>query len=302
MSRLVSPHTGQPYGVKAVCEVLGKPRSTHYARQQRPGAGPRPAAGKRGPKPAVPDGELLALIRADLENSRFTMEGYRKVWARLRFVQGVRVGKNRVLRLMREHNLLSPLRAPARPEKAHAGTIIPIGPNLLWGTDGTQVYTLLDGNGWIFAATDHYNTECIGWHVAKVGNHLAALEPIKQGLETRYGTVGQQVALGLSLRRDNGPQYLAEGFHRQVRHWGIAISPALPYEPETNGCIERFWRTLKEQCIYGRVFNTLAEVEAVVRRFIEDYNRYWRVERLGFMTPLEARQSHVNPQPQTTAA
>ena len=301
MSRTVNPHTGKSYGVQAVCKTLAVPRSTHYARKQRAQA-PPPAPARRGPKPKVPDAELLALIRADLDASRFTMEGYRKVWARLRFVLKVRVGKHRVLRLMREHNLLSPLRVPARPEKAHEGTIIPMGPNLLWGTDGTQVYTLQDGNAWIFAATDHFNAECVGWHVAKFGNHQAALEPIKQGLETRYGGVGEQVALGLSLRRDNGPQYLAEGFHRQVRHWGITISPALVYEPETNGCIERFWRTLKEQCIYGRVFNTLADLEAAVRRFIEDYNRHWRVERLGFKTPSEARKNHINPEPQTTAA
>jgi transposase InsO family protein len=302
MSRIVNPHTKKPYGVKAVCETLKIPRSTYYARKRRTLAGDAPPPARRGPKPALSDAQLLALIRADLDASPFTMEGYRKVWARLHFVKDVRVGRNRVLRLMRENNLLSPLRVPARPEKAHTGTIIPIAPNLLWGTDGTQVYTLEDGNVWIFGATDHYSTECVGWHVAKFGSHLAALEPIKQGLEARFGGVGEQAALGLSLRRDNGPQYIAEGFHRQVRHWGITVSPALPYEPETNGCIERFWRTLKEQCIYGRTFNTLAEVEAVVRRFIEDYNQHWRIERLGFKTPIEARQTHVNPAPQTTAA
>ncbi len=58
----------------------------------------------------------------------------------------------------------------------------------------------------------------------------------------------------------------------------------MPYEPQTNGCIERFWRTLKEQCIRGRTFETLAEIETAVRRFIEDYNRHWRIERLGFKT------------------
>ena len=301
MSRLVSPHTGERYGVKTVCEVLGKPRSTHYARKGR--ANPAASAPrKRGPKPAVDDASLLAMIQTEIETSLFIMEGHRKIWARLRFVRGVRVGKHRVLRIMREHNLLSPMRVPARPANPHTGTIIPIGPNLMWGTDGTQVYTLAEGNVWIFGAVDHYSDECVGWHVAKFGGHLAALEPLKMGLEARFGGVGEQQALGLSLRRDNGPQYLAEGFHQQVRYWGITISPAFAYQPETNGVIERFWRTLKEQCIYGRVFNTRAEVEAAVLRFVENYNRHWRIERLGYKTPIEARQSHVNPEPQTTAA
>lgn len=306
MSRIENPHTGKSYGVKAVCKTLGKSRSTHYARKRRATQTGAPPPCRRGPKPPVSDGELLALIRADLDASLFAMEGYRKVWARLRFVQKLRVGKHRVLRLMREHNLLSPLRVPARPENAHDGTIIPIGPNLMWGTDGTQVYTLQEGNVWIFAAEDHYSAECVGWYVAKYGSHLAALEPIKQGLEARFGGVDQQIALGLSLRRDNGPQYIAEGFHQQVRYWGVAISPAFAYEPETNGCIERFWRTLKEQCIYGRTFNIRAEVEAAVRRFVENYNRHWRIERLGFKTPIEARESYgkstAQSTPQPTAA
>lgn len=300
MSRIVNPHTGKPYGVKSVCKTLKAPRSTHYARKRRAAADP-PAAARRGPKPKVSDAALLELIRADLDASRFTMEGHRKVHARLRR-QGIRVSKNRVLRVMREHNLLSPLRAPARQPKAHNGTIIPLAPNLMWGTDATTVYTLEDGNVWLFAAEDHYTAECVGWHVAKSGDHLAALEPIKRGLEARYGGATEQVARGLSLRRDNGPQYIADGFHHQVRHWGITISAAFPYQPQTNGCIERFWRTLKEQCIYGRIFNTLAEVEAAVRRFVEDYNQHWLIGRLGYKTPIEARLAHVNPEPQLTAA
>ena len=108
-------------------------------------------------------------------------------------------------------------------------------------------------------------------------------------MTAHFGSTESQAALGLSLRRDNGPQYISDDFHQQIRYWGITPSAALPYEPETNGVIERFWRTLKEQCIYGRVFKNLAEVEAAVRAFIANYNQFWRIERLGFMTPIEAR-------------
>lgn len=296
MSRAVCPNTGKPYGVERVCKALGVSRSTYYARKARAECSPAAPPQKRGPKTAHSDDQVLALIRNYLGTSKFIMEGHRKVWAHFRFVLGLHIGKHRVLKLMRKHQLLSPLRRPWREEKPHDGTILSAQPNVLWGTDGTQVYTLEDGNVWIFGAIDHYTAECVGVHVCKTGDRFAALEPISQGVAMHFGGTNAQAALGLSLRRDNGPQYTAEDFHQQIVYWGITPSPALPYEPETNGVIERFWRTLKEQCVYGRAFNTLEEVEGVVKAFVANYNRLWRIERLGFKTPIEARlASQLNP-------
>ena len=51
----------------------------------------------------------------------------------------------------------------------------------MWGTDGVRVFTAEDGWVWTFAAVDHWNAECVGWHVCKVGNRFAGLEPIAQG-------------------------------------------------------------------------------------------------------------------------
>jgi hypothetical protein len=67
-----------------------------------------------GPKTTIPDENFLRLIRRDLENSPFTGEGHRKVYGRLNRRQGLNVGKKRILRLMREHNLLSPHRVAAK--------------------------------------------------------------------------------------------------------------------------------------------------------------------------------------------
>jgi putative transposase len=296
MSREVCPLTGKPYGVKRVCKTLGKARSTHYERKARAKRTSDAPLSKRGPKTTHSDDLVLLMIRDYIATSPFKMEGYRKVWAHFKIVRGLRIGKNRVLRIMHENRLLSPLRRPWREKKPHDGTILSEKPNVMWGTDGTQVYTLEDGNGWIFAALDHYTAECVGSHVCKTGDRFAALEPISQGVAAQFGSTASQVALGLSLRRDNGKQYTAEDFHQQIRYWGIMPSAALPYEPETNGIIERFWRTLKEQCIYGQVFKNLAEVEAAVSAFIANYNQYWRIERLGFMTPIEARLAYqLNP-------
>jgi len=296
MSREICELTGKPYGVKRVCQTLGKARSTHYERKARAARAPDAPLLKRGPKTRHSDAQVLALIRDYFAATRFHMEGHRKVWAHFKFVRGLSIGKHRVLRIMRENQLLSALRQPWRIKKPHDGTILSKRPNVLWGTDGTQVPTVDDGNVWIFAAIDHYTAECVGSNICKTGNRFAAYEPINQGVATHFGSASAQAALGLSLRHDNGPQYTANDFQRQIRYWGVTPSPALPYEPETNGVIERFWRTLKEQCIYGRVFKNLEEVEGVVKAFISNYNQFWRIERLGFKTPIEARLAHqLNP-------
>ena len=62
------------------------------------------------------------------------------------------------------------------------------------------------------------------------------------------------VARGLALRMDHGSQYLSDHFLRQIRYVGIRPSFGFLEEPETNGVVERWNRTLKEQAIYGRVF------------------------------------------------
>ena len=92
---------------------------------------------------------------------------------------------------------------------------------------------------------------------------------------------------------DHGTQYTADDFLNQVRFWGIAPSFAFVAEPQTNGVAERFNRTLKEQAIHGRVFNNVEEVRSAVTGFKDRYNRHWRLEKLGFRTPYEARQAYA---------
>ena len=81
------------------------------------------------------DEALLAAIRGDLARSSWTGEGHRKVWARLRVIDVIRVARKRVLREMREHSLLSPHRARTRSEEPHDRHIITQAPNVMWATD-----------------------------------------------------------------------------------------------------------------------------------------------------------------------
>jgi hypothetical protein len=121
----VSRETGVP--LAGCCRILRAPRSTVYARRR---AGDEGSA-KRGPRTAIPDDGLLVKIREAIRRSPFSGEGHRKVTARLRRDDGIRVGRKRVLRLMRQAGLLAPERASGRRRPhSHDSTIIPEAPNV----------------------------------------------------------------------------------------------------------------------------------------------------------------------------
>jgi hypothetical protein len=173
MSRETSAGAGKPYGLERVCRVLGFPRSTIYAQQKRQTAKVVPLHPvRRGPKPKVSDIDLLAAIRDELVASPFAGEGHRKVWARLRILRDIRVGRSRVLRLMRENQLLSPHRRPQGTPTLHDGAITTDRPNQMWGTDGIRIETVDEGWAWVFSAVDHCDAYCVGIHAVKIGPHL----------------------------------------------------------------------------------------------------------------------------------
>ena len=118
MSAVISISTHRRYGVARVCRVWGFARAGVYRRR---GAADAPPAPRRRPGPQGPmsDGRLLEAIRQALADSPFHGEGYRKVWARLRYI-GLRPSKERVRRLMRENGLAA---APARAVPAARATM-----------------------------------------------------------------------------------------------------------------------------------------------------------------------------------
>jgi putative transposase len=285
VSRTISPSSNKPYGVARVIATWRLARSSYYAARRQQ---PRPAA-KRGPR-RQSDEEVLQQIRQVLDESVFHGEGYRKVWARLRHKK-VRVWKERVLRLMREHQLLSPSRTPVvRPGNPHEGTILVDSPNQLWGTDATAAFTEQDGQVTVFAAIDHCVADCLGIHVIKKAHRFEALEPIRQAVREQFGTFSAAAAAGVRLRHDHGSVYMSNDFQNEIRFLGMESSPSFVRQPEGNGCIERFFRTLKEQLLWVRHFKTLAELRDALTEFRERYNQHWIMERLRYRTPAQARR------------
>jgi putative transposase len=285
MSQATSPSTDKAYGLARVCRVWGIARSTIYGQRHERAM---PAA-RRGPLGPCADDELVAHIRRLLEASPFPGEGYRKVWARLRH-SGIRTSPRRVLRLMRAHQLLAPTRQghPHGP-KAHDGTIIPTQVDTMWGTDMTATFTRQEGQVAIFIAVDHYSAECVGIHAAKQGTRFEALEPIRQGVGTYLGAFGQDIAQGLALRHDHGSQYRSQVFQEELTVLGIASSPAFVREPEGNGCAERFIRTLKENLLWLKTFDTVEDLRLALHEFQRQYNETWLIGRHGYKAPAQVR-------------
>ena len=157
MAAATSPATGEAYGVKRVCTIWGVARSSFYDARRQEVQPPERPAGRRGPEPALGDEDLLAAIRRDLARSPWAGEGHRKVWARLRVIDGIRVGRTRVLRSMGENGLLSPHRRPPGPANDHDGAITTAAPNVMWGADGAVIPTVEDGNVTLFIVAEHWN-------------------------------------------------------------------------------------------------------------------------------------------------
>ena len=290
MSRTTSPSGGRPYGLARVCRVWRTARATVYRRRTPP----RQAVPRRpGPVGAMPDADLVEAIRAVLAASPFHGEGHRKAWARLR-LGGVRTSKRRVLRLMREHGLLAPSRTGSpRGPRTHGGTIIPETVDSMWGADLTTTWTG-EGQAAVFIAVDHCSAECVGIHAALQANRFEALEPIRQGVRRHFGGFARGIAQGLSVRHDHGSQYVSHDFQREIAFLGIASSPAFVRAPEGNGCAERFIRTLKENLLWVRTFDTVEELRLALLAFRETYNATWLFERHGFRPSSAARQDRVS--------
>jgi transposase InsO family protein len=85
-------------------------------------------------------------------------------------------------------------------------------------------------------------------------------------------TVG--IAAGVSLRHDHGSQFISHAFQDELKTLGIESSPSFVRQPEGNGCVERFIRTLKEQLLWLRRFGTAAELNRALREFRDRFNQH----------------------------
>lgn len=140
------------------------------------------------------------------------------------------------------------------------------------------------------------------------GMRLEAVEPLQQAVREQKGDYGRDVAYGLKLRHNHGSQFMSDPYQEEVRLLGIEPSPAFVREPESNGCAERFVRTLKEQLLWLGTFETAAQLRAALQEFRDQcrsstfvkVHREWIIAGNGYLTPEQARRSLL-PRPEMAA-
>lgn len=293
MSQTLSPSVSRCYGLARVARVWSISRASVYRALN--GTPSNTIARRPGPVGACSDADLADHIRQQIAASRLSGEGYRKLWARLRFA-GVRTSPRRVRRVMRENGLLAPHRVGRTEAKPHDGTIITDKVNEMWGTDMTQTITVGEGRAYVFVAVEHANSEVVGIHASRSANRFEALEPVRQGVHRCFGAIAPGVAHGLKLRHDHGSNYMSVDFQDEIECLGIEASPSFVREPEGNGVAERFIRTLKENLLWVRTFDTIEELRTALVEFARYYNETWLVARHGYRTPAQVRadQSRVD--------
>ena len=84
---------------------------------------------------------------------------------------------------------------------------------------------------------------------------------------------------------------MSDDFRAELRFLGITSSPACVRAPEGNGLAERFIRTLKEQLLWVRTFQTVEELRQALLDWLRLYNEQWLVERHGFRSPAQVRRN-----------
>ena len=220
--------------------------------------------------------------------------GYRPITEELHR-RGVKVNHKRVLRLLREDNLLC-LRRRAFVRTTDSNHSLTVYPNLarglvlsninqLWVADITYI-RLRREFVYLAVVLDAYSRRCIGWTLSRHIDTELALTALRMALANRT------VQPGLVHHSDRGVQYASADYVALLQEPKIQISMSRTGNPYDNAKAERFMRTLKYEEIYLNDYETLAEVLASVRHFIEDvYNRKRLHSAIGYLPPAEFEAS-----------
>lgn len=272
-----------------ILRVIDYSSASYYGRN----AGEMPS--KPGPKGTISDEELVEEIKETIKQIPFHGIGYKKIHARLNRrlrEKGVSVGKNRVFRLMQAKNLLNRAPGGSGSSRPHDGSLVTGAPDVMWGTDGKKFFNHREGWCWLFAVIDHFNSEIIGYTVVKNGDRFEATRAVQNAIQKRFGALDNDIAKNVIVRSDRGSQYTSAYYMQTMRHYGIEMSHTWARSPESNGIIERFFRTIEEQLFKLHDFATLEDAEKAIGEFIELYNNEWMLERLGYVSPNDALENY----------
>lgn len=269
----------EEFPVQRLCKVLEVSQSGYFAWKSRPAS-----RRQRG------DLVLLAHVRSAFALSNETY-GSPRMTHELRD-QGLKAGRRRVARLMRENGLRAcqPRRFKRTTDSQHA---FPVAPNLLdqdftaerpnekWGADISYIWTR---EGWLYLAVviDLYARRVVGWAVSDRLHKELALRALRRALVVR------RPAAGLLHHSDRGSQFCSLAYQAELRRHGLLISMSGKGNCYDNSMVETFFKTLKSELVWRTAFQTRAEAQRALARYIDGfYNPTRRHSALGYVSPAQ---------------
>jgi putative transposase len=277
--------TGQPGHppIAFLCQAAGVSRAAYYRHWSRHA-------------PLEMDTSLLDRIQELTLEHRYY--GYQRIHQLLKR-EGWEVNHKRVLRLMRQDNLLSLRRrawvSTTRSDHAHTpypnrAFRLPLsGINQLWVADITYVRMR---EQFVYAAIvmDAYSRRVIGWAADRHLQKTLPLAALHQALESRA------IPEGLIHHSDRGVQYACEDYVEELMRQGIRVSMSRAGNPYDNAKAESFIKTLKAEALDGRKFRNLEEARNAIGSFIEEhYNAARLHSALGYRSPVEFERQLQGP-------
>jgi len=287
INQVVSEAPNNARAIGPLSMAVGLSRATFYRQRRTP-------VSQRGPDRAETE-RRQAIQRIALEMPSY---GYRPMTAELQR-RGLPTGRDRVLRYMREANLLCRRRRAfvATTDSKHS---LKVFPNLardltltevdqLWVADITYI-RLLREFVYLAILLDAFSRRVIGWALQRQLTTELSLSALQMALATR------RVKPGLMHHSDQGRQYAAADYIALLVKHRIRISMSRTGNPYDNAKAERFMRTVKYEEVYLTDYQTLTEARASISHFIEEvYNRKRLHSALGYRPPVEFEQLFCQP-------
>jgi putative transposase len=278
--RMIEVEKAMGTPVSVACEVLGVDRSGFWKWERRPPS-----------QRELSDAWLFEKIK-EIHLANRGVYGARRIHAELRMARGIRVGKKRVARLMRQAGISGLV-----PKKRGRTTIRvpgvrvaddlvqrqfrPEAPNVLWFTDITYLKTW---EGWLYLAAvqDAYSRMIVGWRMAQHMRTELVAEAVQMAVHRRRPDPG------LIHHSDQGSQFVSLGFGQLCAKNGVARSMGSTGVCWDNAVAETFFATLKKELYHRRVWPTRRELETEIFEYIEGfYNRRRRHTTLGMLSPAD---------------